>query len=630
MLRPGAVLATVLCTFAITSAASADSFCVAPATGCNHTASSLQNALSSAGSLPGDDTISLGAATYTEDNLVYSPGDHARVSITGAGSTATVIQPATASNSATTLRASLGPMDVSGVRIVAGGAIGTLALVLTYGGNVDHVDVVAATGATDPSGINLSTPGFLGAVNITLPGAGTCVTGSGSGAFTVHQSTLSDCANAIEGYAHQTQVHQVRMLNVVNGLHVIGGGISATLDDSLFVGRNSGTGARVEQSFVDEGDIALALHQDTFIGAGAGTGASATNGVNGFTTDLTVYDSIIRNFPTPIRCTTSSTYPASATADWINYSGSPVDSCGGSVTFSNTSTADPQFVSQGDGDYHLQASSPLLDRDPTPIRLGEWDRDLETTVRIINGKRDLGAFERPLAPTATTGPATYVTETSAVLTLIANGGGAHAQSQLLYGPSGAYGDVMPLEMTQADFVDRRYTVALTGLTPATTYHFAIVVTNPAGTATSADQTFTTATPQPPPPGAKASLSALKITPSRFRAAVQGATFAKAVGAKVTYALSAAGTVRFRVLRAAKGVKAGGRCVAKSRRHPRGTACTRYVAVGKAISRASQAGANSVRFSGRVAGRKLKPGRYRLAVLDPAGKTTRAGFTIVRR
>jgi hypothetical protein len=635
MYRPSTVLATVLTTFAIASTASADSFCVAPATGCDHTATSLQSALSSAGSLPGDDTISLGAATYTEDNLVYSPGDHARVSITGAGSSATIIQPATASAGGVTLQATLGPMDVSGVRILAGGANGTNALWLNAGGNVDHVDVAAAGGAVAPSGINLTAPGFLGAVNIALPGSGTCVTGSGSGTFTVRESTFSDCAKAIEGYASQTHVERVRMLNVVSGLHVIGDGVSGILDDALFVGRGSGTGAMVEQSVLSSSTNTLQLDQVTLIGSGTGTGASASNTVNSSDTQLYVYDSIIRNFATPISCTSNGSDPANATADFLNYTGSPSDSCTGEVTFTNPSTVDPQFVAQGDGDYHLQASSPLVDRDPTPIRAGEWHTDLEGTVRVINGKRDLGAFERALAPTAATAPATNITATSAVLPLTANGGGANAQAKLVYGTTDAYGTQLPLEMTQADFADRRYTVALDGLTSATTYHYAIVVTNPVGTATSSDRTFTTTSAQTTPPAcctpvAKAALSALKITPSKFRAASKGATFANAVGAKVTYTLSAAGTVKFRVLRAAKGVKAGGRCVAKSRRHRTGKACTRYVAVGRSISRASAAGANSVRFSGRVSGKKLRPGRYRLQTTDPAGAAKRASFTIIRR
>jgi hypothetical protein len=227
-----------------------------------------------------------------------------------------------------------------------------------------------------------------------------------------------------------------------------------------------------------------------------------------------------------------------------------------------------------------------------------------------------------------------VTDTAALVRVVANGGGAATQAKLLYGSSAAYGSELPLEMTPADFNDRVYDIPLTGLTPGTTYHYALVATNSSGTATSADATFTTnssSSPPPPSPVAKAALSALRISPARFRAAARGATFAKAkTGATVTYSMSAAGSVKLRVYRAAKGVRAGKRCVAKSRKHRTGKACTRYVAIGRAIGRASAAGVNRVRFSGRVGGRKLRPGAYRLQSIDPAGTVARAAFRIVRR
>ena len=49
-----------------------------------------------------------------------------------------------------------------------------------------------------------------------------------------------------------------------------------------------------------------------------------------------------------------------------------------------------------------------------------------------------------------------------------------------------------------------------------------------------------------------------------------------------------------------------------------------------MSRSGTSGANKLRFSGRVGGKKLKPGRYRLQSLDPSGATKRASFSIVRR
>src|SRR5947209_6795077 len=155
MLRAGTALAAALLTFAITSGASAAGYCVAPATGCEHPVGSLQDALAQAAAAPGDDTISLGAATYAQDGLAYAPGDGARVSITGVPGT--VIAPATATTTGVTLSAT-GPLDLTGLALLAGSGAGSGALSQAAGGNLDHVRVQAEPGATSASGITAVSP----------------------------------------------------------------------------------------------------------------------------------------------------------------------------------------------------------------------------------------------------------------------------------------------------------------------------------------------------------------------------------------------------------------------------------------------------------------------------------------
>jgi hypothetical protein len=59
---------------------------------------------------------------------------------------------------------------------------------------------------------------------------------------------------------------------------------------------------------------------------------------------------------------------------------------------------------------------------------------------------------------------------------------------------------------------------------------------------------------------------------------------------------------------------------------------RYVEVGS-LSRRDVAGRNHFRFSGRIGGRALTPGTYRLAVTPRSGRFTGkpdiVGFTIIR-
>jgi hypothetical protein len=72
-----------------------------------------------------------------------------------------------------------------------------------------------------------------------------------------------------------------------------------------------------------------------------------------------------------------------------------------------------------------------------------------------------------------------------------------ASSEVDYGTTTAYGSSSP---TDAALVTS-HTVSLSGLQPATTYHYRVTSTDGGGnTARSADHTFTTQAPPPPPPG----------------------------------------------------------------------------------------------------------------------------------
>lgn len=156
---------------------------------------------------------------------------------------------------------------------------------------------------------------------------------------------------------------------------------------------------------------------------------------------------------------------------------------------------------------------------------------------------------------------------------------------------------------------------------------------------------------PCPPGQEdrtsPALTGLALSPSIFRAAARGPSLSQArgaqrprpvrpIGTRLRWRLSETATVTFRVQRAAKGRRVGGRCVRQTRRNRARRRCTRYVTLRGSFSHTGGAGANSARFSGRLRGRKLRPGRYRLLAeaRDPAGNRTRRPatrrFRIVRR
>jgi hypothetical protein len=132
------------------------------------------------------------------------------------------------------------------------------------------------------------------------------------------------------------------------------------------------------------------------------------------------------------------------------------------------------------------------------------------------------------------------------------------------------------------------------------------------------------------------ISRLTRSPNAFVAASSGPSAIPAnggPGTRVDYTLNEAATVRFTVLRSLPGRKAkGGRCVKPTKANRTAHKCTRFVAVPGSFTRASRGGTNSFRFTGRIAGHKLKPGKYRLVARPSAdgmtGRGTSVSFQIV--
>jgi hypothetical protein len=144
------------------------------------------------------------------------------------------------------------------------------------------------------------------------------------------------------------------------------------------------------------------------------------------------------------------------------------------------------------------------------------------------------------------------------------------------------------------------------------------------------------TATPPPDTTAASVMGLRLARRKFRAAASGGSVAAAAtGTGVSYRLSEPATAGFRVQRALAGRRVGGRCVAVTRRNRAARRCTRYSTVRGSFTHAGNAGLNRFRFTGRLRGRKLRVGAYRLALVatDAAGNRSPARyatFRIVRR
>jgi hypothetical protein len=137
-----------------------------------------------------------------------------------------------------------------------------------------------------------------------------------------------------------------------------------------------------------------------------------------------------------------------------------------------------------------------------------------------------------------------------------------------------------------------------------------------------------------PPPAPGQIQSLAVRPKAFRAGkVPGAIVSRRkkagpLGANVSYSLSAAATVSFTIERKSVGRKVGKRCVTKTRANAGHAKCPLLKPVKDAFTQAGATGQNSFRFSGRIGGKALKPGSYRL--LGSAGGVTKnAAFTILK-
>jgi hypothetical protein len=300
---------------------------------------------------------------------------------------------------------------------------------------------------------------------------------------------LSGCGTGINAQ-HGTVIAQRLHIGAAIGVNV-GGITTARLDDSVVTASSEGI------LLATSGAASLLIvNQDTFIGPGSGgTGIECFSHVAG-PGELLLYDTIVRSFTTSLKRDDVPGHSCNITAEYDDYSVSSVSDAGtgsGGIVSSNfQNEVDPLFVNVPEGDYRLSPSSALVDLDPAALVGPESPTDLIGTLRFINGARDLGAYERPLPAAATTAPASSLGPTGATLNGSANTGGATGTVEFQYGSTASYGSATPLTALPAATTAASPSATLSGLAPATVYHYAIVLRTSYGTFQGADQTFTTA------------------------------------------------------------------------------------------------------------------------------------------
>jgi hypothetical protein len=260
--------------------------------------------------------------------------------------------------------------------------------------------------------------------------------------------------------------------------------------------------------------------------------------------------------------------------------------------------------------------------------------DQRGVLRAMPGGCDAGAYE-VAPPAATTGAATAITTGAATLAGTVNPNLRASSYHFEFGPTDSYGESTGTQSAGAGNLPAQAAADLSGLAPATTYHYRLVATNAEGSTDGADRTFTTTplaesgggsagdpvgpaeTSAPGSGTATTPPAADKTTPLLTGVVLPSLKPRKSSALKFT--LSEAAQVTMTVELVEAGRRDGTRCVKPTRPNARGKHCDRFTRPAR-LSMRGAPGANRKIITRRIGRRTLGPGRYRLTLVavDAAG------------
>jgi PKD repeat protein len=514
---------------------------------------------------------------------------------------------------------------LEGLTIEAPAATDVTGLIIDAG-TASHVAVTGPAAGTSSTGLTMN-GGLFTEGSIAMPSA----TGSATTGVTAHGGEV--VGSSISGeYAAQEEVVLRRCTLIPGAYGVISYNDKLTVEDTLIdLSDKHVIGIDL---IANAGTATGTFRHLTIINGGVSSrGVIVEAPAAKQTATATLSDSIIAGVEVPLIVSAEKEANSSLRASYSSYAAAAnkVLGLGKAVLFNESPASEvPGFVNPvvgapGAGDWRLAPGSALIDAGtPGALGVAESSTDLTGSPRIVHARRDVGAYEYQFRAPVVSAQASLAGAKAGAPISFTGTASAPEPGDSIASYSWAFDDGVT---TAGQAVPHAF--AKPGTHTAT-----VTATDVLGVSATASVAVTISAPGGPGCLCKklSAISKLKLTPNSFRAARRGASLSKPpLGTSITYTLAATGNVTFTISHAVAGVKHGKSCLAPKRgRH--GKRCRRYVSMTGSFAHMSKAGANTVHFTGRLHGKRLKPGTYLLLARyeGPAGKVTRStGFTIVR-
>ncbi len=340
----------------------------------------IQAAIAAANNPANTYMIRVGSGAYTDGPYVLPAGVSLRGSGAGTGAGATKLGPATGAQTYVTVNGG----TVADLRVELAAGSGATGIAASNNAIVDNV-VVFGPGGINANGLQFdSSTARDVTVNVTA-GSGNIAVKVTGGTNTLSDSTWNGGATGYLQAAGTSTVQRVTVQQATTAVSVEGGTLN--IEDSVLDLGTSGTaGLRARPPASGTASVPTANHLTVVGGAAGSTGVVADATEAGATATVSLSNSIVRG-PT----TSLVNDAGSVTVSRSNY-----QTTQGTVTNggSNLVGVDPSFINPA-GDYHLRATSPLVDKGA--VTGASLDRDRKG--RSFDGDKngvpvpDMGAYE---------------------------------------------------------------------------------------------------------------------------------------------------------------------------------------------------------------------------------------------